>query len=419
MSVTLAGLEAHAITFENDTLVVAVAADGLEQYGSIRLTANSGAVLEITDSWRFIPPSKINEITPSAGQYGTLAVIQRSRMLGGGNKITEVVLAGTAAKVIGGTDNTVSVRAQHGDKQEKGDVVVVSDSGASATLVNGWTTLAVGKVTKLTPSKGELNTVVAIHGERLLGGGQGIQRVFLAGAEAEVLDANNSMIMVRSTINVPQVGDVEIYGNLEAYIVMKGGWEYNAVNDAPTIAGPALTKLSEDDKPLPISIVVSDTDAEEIDGNMLVSVSVTQGKISIGEPIKVECDDVTVDGKPWHDAGGASFDCAWYSAAGEERCSRLGGDSRSAFGGYTANKACCTCGGGIHPTFVKSLLLVHPLAELNQILAKATYQPPVDYNGDDVILVRVNDQGNSGSGGAKSATEQLGLEIAEIGRAHV
>ena len=53
VSVTLAGLEAHAITFENDTLVVAVAADGLEQYGSIRLTANSGAVLEITDSWRF------------------------------------------------------------------------------------------------------------------------------------------------------------------------------------------------------------------------------------------------------------------------------------------------------------------------------------------------------------------------------
>lgn len=45
----------------------------------------------------------------------------------------------------------------------------------------------------------------------------------------------------------------------------------------------------------------------------------------------------------WHDSDGSYYDCDWYSS-GTTFCSAYG--SGYAFGGYTANQACCACGGG-------------------------------------------------------------------------
>jgi len=49
---------------------------------------------------------------------------------------------------------------------------------------------------------------------------------------------------------------------------------------------------------------------------------------------------------PWHDSRGSTYDCAWY-AADTSRCTREG--SSNARTGYTANTACCACGGGVKP----------------------------------------------------------------------
>lgn len=50
----------------------------------------------------------------------------------------------------------------------------------------------------------------------------------------------------------------------------------------------------------------------------------------------------------WFDAGGADYDCTWYSQKGD-RCSKYGNQFENV--GMTANNACCTCGGGNRLTF--------------------------------------------------------------------
>lgn len=46
----------------------------------------------------------------------------------------------------------------------------------------------------------------------------------------------------------------------------------------------------------------------------------------------------------WYDKDGPTYNCAWYAQDPSRRCSQFGG-SRDNFG-YTANEACCICGGG-------------------------------------------------------------------------
>jgi len=66
-----------------------------------------------------------------------------------------------------------------------------------------------------------------------------------------------------------------------------------------------------------------------------------------------DCEDYTTsDGQDWHDSGGDQYTCEWYSynssqtgdSYGDHHCESYG-DSYE-YDGYTANEACCTCGGG-------------------------------------------------------------------------
>merc|ERR1712166_1361395 len=51
------------------------------------------------------------------------------------------------------------------------------------------------------------------------------------------------------------------------------------------------------------------------------------------------CQDVL----DWHDADGATYTCSWYTSD-DDACSNFGAEYE--YGSYTANQACCTCGGG-------------------------------------------------------------------------
>ena len=48
------------------------------------------------------------------------------------------------------------------------------------------------------------------------------------------------------------------------------------------------------------------------------------------------------DGSAWHESTGDDYDCDYYNE--DDRCDDYGDDYE--YGGYTANEACCTCGGG-------------------------------------------------------------------------
>lgn len=58
-----------------------------------------------------------------------------------------------------------------------------------------------------------------------------------------------------------------------------------------------------------------------------------------------ECADLHINGEEeWHDNGGPTYNCLWYSQW--HYCSTYGHLEQYANGGYTAGQACCVCGGG-------------------------------------------------------------------------
>jgi rRNA maturation protein Nop10 len=44
----------------------------------------------------------------------------------------------------------------------------------------------------------------------------------------------------------------------------------------------------------------------------------------------------------WYDADGPEYDCTWYAL--DDNCQLYGSELENF--GYTANEACCVCGGG-------------------------------------------------------------------------
>ena len=72
--------------------------------------------------------------------------------------------------------------------------------------------------------------------------------------------------------------------------------------------------------------------------------AVTPAPAPTPAPTLEGCTDKTLeDGSPWHDSDGESYNCQWYSSQ-LTRCAQYGGAFEN--GGFTANQACCTCGGG-------------------------------------------------------------------------
>lgn len=418
VSVTLAGTEVEGIVSESDTEIdVIVAHSDTAGTGDVVILADSGAVLRIEDAWRYLETSIIYRITPTSGQKGTLTTIDGDRLHGGGNYVATVTLAGTEAEILGSGDRLINLRVNYAGSGSAGDVVVVSDSGAITTLVNGWTQHVDAEITTLTPSKGELGTIVVISGERLLGGGDHISKVVLAGAEATVLESSDTAVTVRSEINVPQVGDVQMTADTGAYTELVAGWEYNAVNDAPVVHVTATVSTFEDAGDVAVSISISDTDAEEINGDMSVELSVNVGVLSVGFPSSGTCNDLQVDNAEWHDAAGPEFTCAWYEA--NDKCATHGDDVRNSFGGLTGAQACCACDGGNEPLYYSTLKVTGTLQELNNALANAVFVSPANMYGVAQISITANDHGNSGSGGAKSGSSVIDITIDAVNDAPV
>ena len=80
----------------------------------------------------------IDIVTPSAGQHGTFVEIPGARLLGGGDSIIAVTLAGVEADRGDQSDDAISVRADHGTAGT-GHGVLSASSGVLATRENGWT----------------------------------------------------------------------------------------------------------------------------------------------------------------------------------------------------------------------------------------------------------------------------------------
>jgi hypothetical protein len=227
--VTLAGVDAD-ISSESDDEVAVVAGAGNIGAGDVVVIANSGALTTFDDAWTYTEPGEISTVNPSSGQSGTLVSIAGSALHGGGTEIVAVSLAGIDAEIIFENDTLVEVVAgeKSNSETEIGAVSVTSDTGAVITLDDSWTYTVAGAILEVLPNSGQYGTRVLITGETLDGSGNAIVSVSLAGYEAEIVAANDTVVQIIAGEGSEEesVGDVVLTADTGAKVTSSDAWTY-------------------------------------------------------------------------------------------------------------------------------------------------------------------------------------------------
>lgn len=228
VGVTLSGTAAGKIVTETDTLVQVIIANASASSGAIELLADTGARVTGKPQWTYLEIGEVQSVIPNSGQLGTRVVIKGKRLLGGDDKLASATLCGKAATVTSASDTQVSVIVPDGPKAV-GHVILTAVSGALVTLNNGFTCLARGGVSIASPSRGQLGTMVAIHGKALLGGGKSLVTVTLDGkAPYELMVISDTLIKLRAAESVqPGVGAIRIVSDTGSIVELPNGWTYD------------------------------------------------------------------------------------------------------------------------------------------------------------------------------------------------
>ena len=230
-SMTLNGVEVQQIVLQNDTMVVGVAAAGVAAANAaVRLTANTGAVVELAGAWTHLTAGAISAVVPASGQVGTRVELQGTGLLGGGAAVAQVLFGSSPATVVAANDTLVVVRPGNGSHLvgSSVDVTVISDSGSSVTKTQSFAYLQPSTITRLVPSDGQWGTFVRIQGTGLLGYGSSVTAVSLAGVPVlEISSASNTEVLVRAGESfVLGPGDAVVQSDTGAQAVLADGWTY-------------------------------------------------------------------------------------------------------------------------------------------------------------------------------------------------
>lgn len=231
-TVLLGGEVALSILFENETTVIAVAADIVPGSGldSIIIIADTGAFISRTGVWNYSTPSNVTSLTPAEGQVGTIVSIFGTRLLGGGGSIDRVVFGTTPASSVSGNDTVVVATVARSNVSAVVDVTVVADTGAYATQLNAFTFRAEGNIVGVAPATGQGGTYITITGTELLGGGTVATQVSLADVAVLAIEsANDTVVIVRAgAATGASVGAVRVTSNTGAIVTLVGGFTYRA-----------------------------------------------------------------------------------------------------------------------------------------------------------------------------------------------
>ena len=148
-------------------------------------------------------PGTIMMVTPNNGQRGTQVTITGENLLGVGSGIalTEVELGGNLADIISSSQTEVVVRATSGVGQGSRTVILRSNQtlevegtpsmfeGPFTSAEDTWSQLEDGIITDIIPPAAQSGRTVTLCGERLLGGGDMINSVYLANQPTSNFDS--------------------------------------------------------------------------------------------------------------------------------------------------------------------------------------------------------------------------------------
>ena len=229
-SVTLAGISVSSIVRGNNSEIVVVAAAGgnMSSAGDVVVVANSGARVVKSSSWQYRGAGVVTQVTPNVGQLQTNVRIEGNSLRGHGSAVVSVTLANEATSIVSQSDNVVEVISLGSSTAKTGDVVVRADTGAFATLTNGWTFQEIGNITNVEPSSGQYGTRVTISGGRLRGSGNAVVKVELGGRVASILNESDSQVVVRAAAGpgAQTIGNVVLTADTGAIVTLVNGWTY-------------------------------------------------------------------------------------------------------------------------------------------------------------------------------------------------
>ena len=225
-SVTLAG-EAAFISSSTATKVEIIAVSGAAGTGDVVITSNTGAVVTSINGFTYTTAGAIATVTPNFGQVGTEVSIAGSALQGSGNNVATVTLAGEAASITSENDTLVVVAAAQG-LAKTGDVVLTADSGAVITKSNGFTYRTEGNITGVSPSSGQIGTIVTIAGSALQGYGGSIVTVTLGSATATIVTETNTEAVIVATAGptAETAVDVKLTSDSGAVVTSVNGFTY-------------------------------------------------------------------------------------------------------------------------------------------------------------------------------------------------
>jgi hypothetical protein len=226
-SLTLAGINVERITSESDTEIVAVAGASGGSTGALSIDIQSGTSSASKSlMWSYLEPSKIDAVLPASGQEGTIVTVHGQRLFGGGTEVHSVFLGSLEALIVTATDTTIVAIVNHDaspvNNQE--DIIVTSNTGARTVLPGGWLQLQRGDILDTSLDEGQLDSVLRISGDRLLGGGDSIVSVTIVGIAAEIVNQTNSDVYVIVAHGTAGQGDIVMIANTGARIVEINGF---------------------------------------------------------------------------------------------------------------------------------------------------------------------------------------------------
>jgi len=230
--VTLGGVEVWKLVTETDTEVTVVVprADAAADTNVV-LTADTGAVVTALSAWTYLAEGEITSVGPESGQVGTRVTIEGTSLFGGGDALESVTLAGVDVKIISANDS-IAIVVIEDPSTGTGSVVLTSNTGAIVSVDDAFTLVDVGKVTVVSPGRGQYGTVVAIHGDNLFGGGSKLKSITFDGkVPLELVESSNTYIKVRIDASDPGVGNIVIISNTFAEVVLENGWTYDVQSD--------------------------------------------------------------------------------------------------------------------------------------------------------------------------------------------
>jgi hypothetical protein len=246
--VTLAGIPADDVVFENDTVVVVVAGASPVAIpgGPVVLEAVTEATVfgDLGVSFAYAAPAAIDALEPADGVAGTVVTIRGTSLLNGGRDVQAVFLADQAVEaILNVSDTAVVVRAGQPTNAfvGTGDVVIENVDGALATRVDGFTYLAAGQIVAVEPAVGQFKTTVVIRVTNLLGGSDELDRVELAGVQAELIVANNTHVEVRAGASqtATGAGAVRLVNKEGAEVALAGSFAYLEPGVVTLVAPPS------------------------------------------------------------------------------------------------------------------------------------------------------------------------------------